>query len=599
MATIFLSYSRGDSTVVRRIHDGLEHEGYTALWDQENRPGEYWTEQVMAWLRDSDVVVVVVSPHSIGSYSVQSEIQIAIADFAKRVIPLQIAPKSELLGQPRTGLWLQVRMLQRIDAWAPLDPFEELYKGLWREGVRPAAAQNTPLALLQMDPDALNDPTDFDGSSGSMGSIPQGQPPPVPSQRRARLILDLPGTLAEFDLHEQHGFVQFLARLAAIDPGLIQIISVEAGSIRVTLELPEATARWLVESQRRNDEVAQLLSIQAIRDFTLITAPSPTRAASSLFDRLRTWFAGIAMPQRLIGAGALIAVVLILLVGLPLLNRAPSTNSIALCENLTLAAGRCASGSSSAFFTGEQASTVLGDEDKQVPRLITPRSSDLLTLTPMVRWTALPDTQSYTVTLQQGSAAIWSTLVVGANELAYPPQGAPTLERGNTYTFVIEAADGRRDTTPGTRFVVLNAEQAAKIEAEVERFQGRGLDAATTNLLIANLYANNGLYAEALELLEGTNTPFSALLQGNLYVVIDLPDLALEPFERAVSEAAQRNDRLGAALAHTRLGEIYTIENDLDRARTNYMQAIAIYRELGDAQRAEELTERLEVLSLE
>src|SRR5206468_316984 len=48
----------------------------------------------------------------------------------------------------------------------------------------------------------------------------------------------------------------------------------ESGSVRVTLELPESTARWLLSLHRRNKALIALLDIEAIEDFRVVQ-PAP------------------------------------------------------------------------------------------------------------------------------------------------------------------------------------------------------------------------------------------------------------------------------------------------------------------------------------
>lgn len=528
MSTLFLSYSRGDSGLVLGIHDGLERAGYTVFWDQENRAGDRWTEQVMEWLRRVDAVVLIVSPHSIGSYSVQCEIQIALADLEKPVIPVQLASSRELLDRPRVGLWLLIRLLQRVDAWPPRDALEELLAALRRQGFRPAAPP-PPAALLD---DGGDSPEDDEGAW--VRAIPPRRPPPPPSASRARIEIELPGSLDEFDEGERAGFRRLLASLASIDPSLVRIVAVEAGSIRVTVELPESTARWLVESLRRGDEVARILSIRAIRNLTPLAGRGPVA-------RLRAWLGDLSLPQRVAWGGAL-ALLLLFNLAYLLLGGAGPRSELAICGDLSLTAGACPAGAPAALFQGELPDNTLGGPQADVPLLLAPRGGRLLSTEPLVRWTPAPGAAGYEVSLIREGAVLWSEVVTGATELAYPPAGAPPLERGATYRFSVRADDGRAEDVAGIGFTVLGEAEAEQIRAEEGRARAQAGDEAGAAVLAANLYAGERLYGEALGLLEpvaGTaRQPAAELLRGNIYATVDLPELALASYERALALAA-------------------------------------------------------------
>lgn len=556
MTRVFLSYSRGDAPLARYIHDGLEQVGFTVFWDQENPSGERWAEQIMDWLQDVAIVVLIVSPHSVGSYSVQSEIQIALIDLEKRVMPVQITPKQELLKQPRRGLWFHIRPLQRIDAWPPQDVLDAILTALAREGfgqtaAAPAAAGNRDDTSSSGEPD--------DDEAPLMLPAPAPKPPPPPSAVQARIVIELPGTPDEFDEREREGFTLLLASLAKISPRLVKIVAVEAGSIRVTVELPESTARWLVAAKDRGDEVAQKLGIQAIRGFVVLPNTGAAAAQSGPLARLREWFAALSAPQRLVGAGALSLLVLALVL-FPFLNLTQSSPMIALCADLSLASGSCPRGSETAFFEGAIPDNTLSGVEEAIPRLIAPRGGRLLEPTTRVSWTEATDATSYEVLLSSEGREIWTGTVTGTTTLDYPPPGIPPLDRGATYRFTISTADGRSESAQGIGFTVLPDAETQPIRADEQAIRAEGLDATSTATLVANLYASNQLYGEALGLLEPVaetaTQPSVELLRGNIYLTIDLPELALQSYERALTLAQASGDDLTARLIQARIDAV-------------------------------------------
>jgi hypothetical protein len=101
---VFLSYSRRNLDYARTLHDRLEAARLTVWWDQEEPPGEDWTEQLLVWLESAHAVVVLVSRYSVTAPSVKNEVLLA-QDYQRRVIPV-------LLEQARGGLWVLIRSLQ-------------------------------------------------------------------------------------------------------------------------------------------------------------------------------------------------------------------------------------------------------------------------------------------------------------------------------------------------------------------------------------------------------------------------------------------------------------------------------------------------------
>lgn len=85
---LFISYSRKDKAIARRVADALEIQGYDVFWDAEIPPGQKFDAYIYGQLQKSDAVVVLWSAHSIASDYVKEE-----ADYAKTnsvLVPLRI-----------------------------------------------------------------------------------------------------------------------------------------------------------------------------------------------------------------------------------------------------------------------------------------------------------------------------------------------------------------------------------------------------------------------------------------------------------------------------------------------------------------------------
>jgi len=85
---VFLSYAINDKPWVHEFSTALRHAGVTDWFDAHDlKPGERWQEAIEDALRESKVLVVVVSPYSFKSPWTFFELGAAVAG-DKRIIPV-------------------------------------------------------------------------------------------------------------------------------------------------------------------------------------------------------------------------------------------------------------------------------------------------------------------------------------------------------------------------------------------------------------------------------------------------------------------------------------------------------------------------------
>jgi hypothetical protein len=95
---IFVSYSRRDSELVGRIVDRIESSGHEVWIDTDDIVGsDRWRSSVAEAIVTADVVVLMVSPASMSSRSVEREITLA-AEEDRRIIPVEIEPADVAVG---------------------------------------------------------------------------------------------------------------------------------------------------------------------------------------------------------------------------------------------------------------------------------------------------------------------------------------------------------------------------------------------------------------------------------------------------------------------------------------------------------------------
>jgi hypothetical protein len=92
---VFLSYALRDRHVAERLTEGLQRAGLE-VWaaEKEVLPGDNYGLQIGRALESADAMVVLVSPESMQSASVQSEINYALgaSNFAGRLVPAIVRP---------------------------------------------------------------------------------------------------------------------------------------------------------------------------------------------------------------------------------------------------------------------------------------------------------------------------------------------------------------------------------------------------------------------------------------------------------------------------------------------------------------------------
>jgi hypothetical protein len=109
MARVFLSYSRKDKEFAFDLKNSLEQQGIDVWIDQEDiRAGLKWSTAIQHGLRDSDLMILLISPTSMESTNVEDEWQ-AYVDEGKSIIPVLCRPT------PLKDIHFQLRRIQYID----------------------------------------------------------------------------------------------------------------------------------------------------------------------------------------------------------------------------------------------------------------------------------------------------------------------------------------------------------------------------------------------------------------------------------------------------------------------------------------------------
>jgi len=251
-----------------------------------------------------------------------------------------------------------------------------------------------------------------------------------------------------------------------------------------------------------------------------------------------------------------------------------------------------------AIYEGSLINPTRSEASEEVPVVISPRRTKLLSPRPILRWAPMPGITRFKVSLR-GPGVNWTAAVDGATSVSYPAD-APALTPGATYKVSVNAGGHSSDelSEPGLGFTLLTEDAAKTIRAEAQRISGLPLPADAAQLLTAHVYASHGLHAEAIERLEALAKahPAPRVWQtlGNLYQTAGLNRLAEERYVRAAKDSLATGDIESQALAQQSLGVLYQQAFGLPGEATSaFRDALTLFEKLGDARSVQELKERL------
>ncbi len=98
---VFISHSRKDKLLARRLAQCLSEAGLN-VWSAEDHifPGDNWAKKVGQALEESELMVVLVTPHAFESEWLTEEIQYALTEhrYKGRLIPVFLGAESESIS---------------------------------------------------------------------------------------------------------------------------------------------------------------------------------------------------------------------------------------------------------------------------------------------------------------------------------------------------------------------------------------------------------------------------------------------------------------------------------------------------------------------
>ena len=125
---VFISYACEDRELAKRLGQWLERAGFAVWLDESNiLPGDNWAEKVSQVLKESQAMVVLVSPAAMDSKWVRHEIEFALGakEYSGRLVPVFVGPRDKI---PEDRLPWILRRLRGIELTNQAE--EESFRGI-------------------------------------------------------------------------------------------------------------------------------------------------------------------------------------------------------------------------------------------------------------------------------------------------------------------------------------------------------------------------------------------------------------------------------------------------------------------------------------
>jgi len=238
----------------------------------------------------------------------------------------------------------------------------------------------------------------------------------------------------------------------------------------------------------------------------------------------------------------------------------------------------------------------------QLPIILSPRNTSLLTLTPTLTWVDVSGALEYVLRLS-GLSSFDDVVIVAADlacvedertapnricTVAWP--AAWPIEPAQRYFFTVSARTGiasplRESETSALR--TLTAADAAQLQATVAEIEALDLDPVTRNLLLAGHYRAYGVLEQAIVAYVQAYAlqPVSevAVALGDLYLKVDLQRFALRAYQDTLDQlaTAEKDNPAARAAAEFGIGLVYYSRANYAEAEPHFVEAVELYTQIG------------------
>lgn len=115
---VFISHASTDTKLAKRVANVLRESGSQVVWDDTQiLPGDNWGEALANALKESDAMVVLLTPGSLGSPNISYEIGYALGNknYKGRLIPVISVPPDQLSHDEIPWVLRKFRMIHLAD----------------------------------------------------------------------------------------------------------------------------------------------------------------------------------------------------------------------------------------------------------------------------------------------------------------------------------------------------------------------------------------------------------------------------------------------------------------------------------------------------
>lgn len=229
-----------------------------------------------------------------------------------------------------------------------------------------------------------------------------------------------------------------------------------------------------------------------------------------------------------------------------------------------------------------------GENESDIPFVITPRNSALGSDRPFLRWNDI-GVSSYTISIMGEDLQNRAPIEVSESEIPWPGEWPP-LEPGANYVLIVDGEDIKsndgNEGNIGLGFWLLPDEESQRIQSLEEIIRSQNMSVEGTDLLIAELYQNNNMRAEAAQRLQSAISvqPSAAmwLKYGRLQLEIGLPGEAIQAFNQALNAAKADGQLEVEAASLIGLGLANRILGDESAVGELFNGAAEIFQQIGD-----------------
>lgn len=256
------------------------------------------------------------------------------------------------------------------------------------------------------------------------------------------------------------------------------------------------------------------------------------------------------------------------------------------------------------------------DDYGRIPVILSPRNTSLLELVPELRWVEVSGAIEYVLSLSGMKGFEDITLNAAELNCVDDPLAAPNricslpwpasqwpLEPGQRYFLTVAARTGvAEDLRPSEKSALrtLAGDAAGDVQAAVAEVEGLGLDAVTQDLRLASLYAEHGLYGDAIDAYEralgAQPAPVVYVALGDAYSRVSLYRWAFEAYRKALDLLSGGEDDLAVrAAAEFGIGRVYyNYADNFAEAEQHFAAAAQLYERAGAADWAKLAQQALE-----